>query len=306
MRTDGPVGRLAPTPSGALHLGNVVAFTAAWLSARSAGGRVLLRIEDVDQGRARAQIAQGQRDDLAWLGLTWDDEVPPQSTRDYAPWLASLRDVYRCGCSRRDVALAGGVYPGTCRDLARPEGAARQRLPDGVHRFVDRVHGLMEVRAEQVGDPILQRRDGSFAYPLAVVVDDIVDGVTEVVRGSDLLPATICQVALWRAFGMTPPTWAHTPIVLGADGRKLSKSHASLSIAAMRAAGWSAEQVLALTLRLLGQPPADALEGAAGAFDVATIPRWSWTLTLRGDPPTADAVVVAPTSGVSDGSAAPR
>jgi glutamyl/glutaminyl-tRNA synthetase len=289
-----------------LHLGNVVAFTAAWLSARAASGRVLLRIEDVDQGRARAEIAQGQRDDLAWLGLTWDDEAPPQSARDYAPWLAALRDVYRCGCSRRDVALAGGVYPGTCRELARPGGAVRQRLADGVHRFIDRVHGRVEVHAEQVGDPILQRRDGAFAYPLAVVVDDIVDGVTEVVRGADLLPATICQVALWRAFGMTPPTWAHTPIVLGADGRKLSKSHASLSIAAMRAAGWTPEQVLALALRVLGQPAADTLEGAARVFDVTAIPRWSWTLALRGDHPTPDAIVVVPTSGVSDGSATPR
>ncbi len=265
------VGRLAPTPSGALHLGNVTAFLAAWLSARSAGGRVLLRIEDVDGSRARADVAEGQRRDLDWLGLAWDEEVTPQSRRDYAPWLGALGDaVYRCVCTRREVAAAGGVYPGTCRDAGHTQGKLRFRLPEGAIDFVDRRRGPISVDLAMLGDPVLQQADGTFAYNLAVVADDLADGVTEVVRGADLLEQTAAQVRLWEAFGATPPTWLHAPLILGPDGRKLSKSHGAHHVGALRDAGWTAERVRAIALSWLGLPPL-SLDDAARAFRVERI-----------------------------------
>lgn len=265
------VGRLAPTPSGDLHLGNAAAFLGAWLSARHAGGEVVLRMEDVDIGRARREVEARQRADLAWLGLRWDRETTRQSERDYAPWRARVgAHTYACTCTR--AALRGEVaYPGTCRDAGHADGAIRLRLPDAAATVLDRRRGPHRVEAGAVGDPILRRRDGLWAYPLAVVADDIADGITEVVRGADLLDLTAAQAHLWALLGATPPTWLHTPLVLGPDGRKLSKSHGALHLGALREAGWGPDDVLALILPWLGLPDEPDLRAAADAFDPARV-----------------------------------
>lgn len=247
-------GRLAPTPSGELHLGNTLAFGMAWLSVRSQGGELLLRVEDVDRERARADVEERLREDLVWLGLDHDREVPRQAGRDYAPELARLR-TYRCTCTRAAVAAHGGVYPGTCRNAGHAEGAVRGWLRDGVVAFVDRRRGPVAVEPLALfGDPVLQRRDGVASYTLAVVADDVRDGVTEVVRGADLLEYTALQLQLWDELGAPPPTWLHTPLLLGADGKKLSKSHGSAGIRALRAAGATPTDVWARLLPLVGLP----------------------------------------------------
>jgi glutamyl/glutaminyl-tRNA synthetase len=273
-------GRLAPTPSGRLHLGNVCAFAGAWLSARSGGARLRLRIEDVDGPRARAATVAGLREDLAWLGLDWDDEVAAQSTRDYSPWLDRLAgSTYYCRCTRALVQAAGGIYPGTCRDRGHTEGAVRLRLPDRTIRFVDRARGPQEVALETLSDPLLRRRDGVFAYPLAVVADDIADGVTEVVRGADLLEQSAVQMVLWDAFGARPPSWLHAPLILGADGRKLSKSHQSSHIGDLRAAGWRPRDVWRVVLPWLGLDGHDTAADAVRHFDPSRVPAGPFTWT---------------------------
>lgn len=264
------VGRLAPTPSGELHLGNALAFGAAWLSARGAAGRILLRVEDLDRGRARVEIADGQRFDLGWLGIDWDEEVSPQSKRSYG---VHNLDTYRCVCSR---ALRRAC---ACRDAGHATGAWRLRLPDGDVLFQDRALGAQRVGRQE--DPVLMRTDGEAAYPLAVVVDDARDGVTEVVRGADLLEATAAQLALHRALGLRPPTYLHAPVLLGPDGRKLSKSHGSTSIASLRSAGWSALRVWETLLPVLGLPPGPLASGLSG-FDPSAIPPGPRTVGADG------------------------
>lgn len=261
------VGRLAPTPSGHLHLGNVCAFGVAWLSARAAGGRLLLRIEDIDTGRARRDVEDGIRHDLTWLGLGWDDETPRQSSRRYDAALAQLAPhVYRCRCTRAQLAAAGGRYPGTCRSRGLTSGAIRLALPPGPVRFVDRRWGERVVDPTTFGDPVLVRRDGLVAYNLAVVADDIADRVTEVVRGSDLLDFTAVQIRLYEALGRQPPSWLHAPLVLGADGHKLSKSHGSAHVGAMRDAGCTPRHVWAMVLPWLGLPDCMSLDEAVARW----------------------------------------
>jgi glutamyl-tRNA synthetase len=256
----GTVGRLAPTPSGRLHLGNTLAFGAAWLSVRSAGGRLLLRMEDVDRGRARADIERSIREDLGWLGLEWDEETAPQRDRDYAPWLDLLAPfTYFCRCTRQTLAQC------RCAGLAHPDGTVRFRVPAGPIDVRDRRYGPRRLDPSS-GDPALRQRDGTFAYPLAVVTDDLCDGVTEVVRGADLLDFTAVQIHLWRALGATPPTWLHAPLLLGPDGRKLSKSHGSTEIAAMRAAGATPEDIWRTLLPFLGLSGHDHVRDAVSAF----------------------------------------
>lgn len=281
------VGRLAPTPSGLLHLGNVCAFAAAWLSARAGAGRLLLRIEDVDHTRARVDVEQALRDDLAWLGLTWDVETPRQAARDYAPVLARLAQrLYRCQCTRamrEGPTAAGAGCPGGCADRGFTEGALRFRLEPGPMTFVDRRWGMQMVDPRAYGDPILVRRDGLVSYNLAVVADDIADGVTDVVRGSDLLGYTTVQIQLWEALGAAPPRWLHAPLVLGDDGRKLSKSHGSAHVGAMRDAGAVAADVWRIVLPWLGVDDAVSLREA--------LPRWRpdagprGPITFSGTPP---------------------
>jgi glutamyl/glutaminyl-tRNA synthetase len=270
--TTDATGRLAPTPSGNLHLGNVLAFGAAWLSIRKVGGRLLYRNEDVDVGRARADVARRQREDLVWLGVNWDAEVPAQSTRDYGPWLQRLGDrVYRCPCTRRQIREAGG-HDRQCRHAGHQEGGYRFALQDRIVSFTDRRFGRIEVNLASQDDPILRRRDGVWAYPLAVVADDIADGVTEVVRGADLLTYTAVQLALWEAYGEAGPTWMHSPLVLGANGRKLSKSQGSIEVRAMRASGATPADVWQQVLPWLGLSGA-SLEEAVDTFDPTAGPR---------------------------------
>lgn len=255
------VGRLAPTPSGHLHLGNALAFGAAWLSVRGAGGRLLLRIEDLDRGRSRAEIADAQRADLRWLGLHWDEEVPAQSTRRYD---TEGLDTYRCDCTRKQRQ----ARPCPHRDAPAAEGAVRFRSARAPVAFVDRAQGPQVHTPDQ--DPLLIRRSGEPGYPLAVVLDDIRDGVTEVVRGGDLLGPTAVQVELYRALGAPPPTWLHVPLLLGPDGRKLSKSHGSTELRALRAAGWTPGDVWDVLLPMLGVAPGVGL--AAARLDPGAVP----------------------------------
>ncbi|MCA9492159.1 MAG: tRNA glutamyl-Q(34) synthetase GluQRS [Myxococcales bacterium] len=269
-------GRLAPTPSGRLHLGNVTAFGCAWLSARAGGGRLLLRIEDVDRGRARDEVEASILEDLRWLGLDWDEQTAAQRDRDYEPWLAGLADrTYRCTCTR--AQLAGLVaYPGTCRTAGHTDGAVRFRLPEGQVDVVDRVRGHRRVDPAIFGDPVLRRRDGVFAYNLAVVVDDLVDGVSEVVRGADLLDSTPRQILLWRALRAEPPRHAHLPVAVDAAGRKLGKQTGAPPTSAL-----AAPVVLGQVLAFLGHPlpatlagaPADQiLAWAVASWDLARVP----------------------------------
>lgn len=256
-----PVGRMAPTPSGHLHLGNALAFGAAWLSVRSVGGRLLLRIEDLDVGRARPEIAEGQREDLQWLGLFWDQEVTPQSQRTY-----SLQGIptYLCDCNR----AARRARACRCRGANKERGAIRFATPPGAVEFADRALGRLRLAPED--DPVLVGADGRPAYNLAVVIDDARDGVTEVVRGADLVAATPAQIRLYETLGLAPPTYLHTPVLLGPDGKKLSKSHGSTEIRALRAAGWTATRVWETLLPLLGLPPGP-ITAALAAFDPARI-----------------------------------
>ena len=265
------VGRLAPTPSGYLHLGNALAFGAAWLSARGAGGRVLLRVEDIDRGRSREEIAGAQRDDLRWLGLDWDTETPAQSTRSYP--LDGL-GTYRCDCTRRDRK----TRPCPHRAEGAVGGSVRFRSKRVPVLFVDRVHGVQIHTPSE--DPLLVRADGEPGYPLAVVLDDHRDGVTEVVRGGDLLVPTAVQAELLRLLRLPEPTWLHTPVLYGEDGRKLGKSHGSTELRSLRAAGWSAARVWRTLLPLLGIEAESLLEAV---FDSRAVPRVGFVVSDAGE-----------------------
>lgn len=264
------VGRMAPTPSGQLHLGNVVAFAACWLSIRKQGGQLLLRIEDLDQVRAQPDIEAQIRRDLMWLGLTWDKEVQRQSERDYRPALKALGDqLISCGCSRRELKAHGGRCSRQCGES--PQRSLRLPLPAQTRTFEDRVYGRVSVNLDRFGDQAMVRADGVIAYNLAVVVDDYRDGVSEVVRGADLLELSSLQGFIGQQLGTPAPSWAHAPLILGPDGRKLSKSHDSLSIAALRARGRSPEEIWACVLPWLGLT-ASTLRQAIEAFAWSKVP----------------------------------
>ncbi|MBQ5972817.1 MAG: tRNA glutamyl-Q(34) synthetase GluQRS [Oscillospiraceae bacterium] len=249
------VGRLAPSPSGRMHPGNAAAFLTAWLSARSRGGRVLLRIEDLDPVRCTPEWAELIRQDLTWLGLTWDEEMTPQRFRSpfYEEKLALLRSrglVYPCWCTRGTLNAARAphagdghwIYPGTCLRLTPEQRAAktappsvRLRVPDEEIAFTDRLFGPQrENLARDCGDFVLKKADGTFAYQLAVVADDVDGGVTEVVRGRDLLGSTARQIYLTRLLGGREASYLHVPMLLGPGGRKLSKRDLDLDMGELR------------------------------------------------------------------------
>jgi glutamyl-tRNA synthetase len=269
------VGRYAPSPTGRLHLGNARTALLAWLQVRAAGGRFVLRVEDLDPQRSKPEHEQRQLDDLRWLGLDWDEgpdvggEHGPyrQSQRGelYAAALARL-DTYPCTCTRKELRETASaphglepVYPGTCRDgTAHPERPASLRwaVPPGQVCFEDRILGRQcQDVATQVGDFVLRRGDGAWAYQLAVVVDDADMQVTEVLRGADLLDSSARQILLARALGLsqkTAPTYAHAPLVVGPDGEKLSKRHGAPDLSELRERGVDPRLVVAVLARSAG------------------------------------------------------
>jgi glutamyl-tRNA synthetase len=240
-------GRFAPSPTGDLHLGNLRTALLAWLFARSAGGRFLMRVEDLDRGRVRAGVEERQLADLSAVGVDWDGPVVRQSDRLalYTDALERL-DTYPCFCTRAEIreaasaphgALAEGAYPGTCRSLSDAERAAFEAAGRRPALRVRAGGARVEVEDPQLGvvsgvvdDFVVRRGDGAFAYNLAVVVDDGAQGVTQVVRGADLLDSTPRQVWLARTLGLPEPSYAHVPLVLGSDGARLAKRHGAVTL----------------------------------------------------------------------------
>ncbi len=250
-----PVGRFAPTPSGRMHLGNVFAFLLAWLSVRAKDGSIVLRMEDLDTQRTSEEYADVLRDDLRWLGLTWDEETPAQSKRSdiylqYFDKLQELELLYPCYCTRSQLHsvnaphLSDGtyVYPGTCRDLTPAQQAAfdrkpawRVKVPEKIWTVEDLVQGTYtENLATDCGDFVVRRADGVFVYQLAVTVDDALAGVTEVVRGVDLLSSAPRQMYLQTLFGFPQPDYGHVPLLVAPDGRRLSKRDKDLDLGVLR------------------------------------------------------------------------
>lgn len=292
------VGRLAPSPTGALHLGNVRTFMIAWLRARSQGGRIVVRMEDLDHPKDKPGAALGTIEDLRWLGFDWDAEyVQSERKPRYREALERLADrVYPCVCSRRDVESAQSAphageqlfYPGTCRarfsswrEAEAFKGSSpcwRFRVPtDETVAFEDVFAGRYEQNvAATLGDFPVSRDEFGAGYTLAVVVDDAAMGVTEVVRGDDLLAATPAQILLQRALGLPTPAYCHVPLVVGPDGRRLAKRHGDTRVAAYRAAGRRPEEVIGFLAASCGWCPAGeavSLEDLLPAFRLETIPR---------------------------------
>ena len=293
-------GRYAPSPSGRMHLGNLMCCLLAWLSAKSKGGQVLLRIEDLDAQRCPRRYADAIIDDLAWLGLAADGPEPPvyQSERSavYAQYFEELARrglVYPCFCSRSQLHAASAphrsdgqvVYAGTCRCLTPAEIAERAktrapawrvRVPDEVIAFEDGHMGpCAENLARDCGDFYLRRADGVFAYQLAVVVDDALMGVNEVVRGSDLLSSTARQLWLYRELGLRAPQFYHLPLLLASDGRRLSKRDGDQRLEHLRTR-YSPEEIigrLAFACGLQNRPTPATPQDLARTFDWARVPK---------------------------------
>jgi len=290
-------GRLAPSPTGLLHVGHARTFLLAWWHVRSRGGRIVLRIEDLDRARARPELLDTCLRDLEWLGIDWD-EPPLYQSHELAPYERALerlvRDgaAYACTCSRREIEAAlsaphtGGElrYPGSCRgrypSLMRAERSGssvglRLRVPRGPLLLVDGVVGphASDPHA-QVGDFLLARRDRTYAYQLAVSVDDARQAVSEVLRGDDLLASTARQHHLQRALGLPHPTTFHVPLVVDPDGRRLAKRDRDLSLASLREAGLDPRRLVRWAARTAGQDAEEELSAGAAldGFDLARLP----------------------------------
>ena len=291
------VGRFAPTPSGRMHLGNVFAALIAWLSVRSQGGEMVLRMEDLDTLRTSDAYARLLRQDLAWLGLDYDRETPPQSTRSetydrYFDRLMEMGLLYPCYCTRSQLHsvnaphLSDGtyVYPGTCRNLTPQARRAINRapawrvvVPDRLWSLDDRVQGRYELNlAKDCGDMVVRRADGVYVYQLAVTVDDGEAGVTEVVRGMDLLSSAPRQMYLQELFGFPHPQYAHVPMLLAPDGRRLSKRDRDLDLGELQKR-FSPEAIIGLLAHAAGLIDRPAPISAA---ELAKEFQWS---NLRGD-----------------------
>lgn len=308
MPPPAPTGRFAPSPSGSLHLGNLRTALVAWCAARTAGGAYLVRMEDLTTGAVADREAEQLRD-LAALGLDHDGAVVRQSDRrthyDAAiDRLSALGRTYECFCSRREIREAAaaphasptvgpddGVYPGTCRDLTdadrarrRAEGrvpALRLRAERAVVAAHDHRLGALEL---EVDDLVLRRADGVAAYHLAVVVDDALQGVTQVVRGDDLWTSTPRQVLLQQLLDLPTPEYLHVPLVLGPDGARLAKRHGSVTLADRVALGQGPADVLGLLAASLGwAEPGERLVATdvLERFDPDALPSEPWTLDAR-------------------------
>ncbi len=305
------IGRLAPSPTGAQHVGNARTYVIAWLSARSRGGQIVLRIEDIDSPRVKKGADRQACHDLQWLGLDWDQGPIIQSERigTYRAALSRLMErelVYPCTCSRRDVERAasaphleheGPIYPGTCAGRRAWEAAEltnvpycwRFRVPAESPEFIDGFLGPTRIDLRQAGgdfvvwkSPVLGTTDSLPAYQLAVVVDDAAQAVTEVVRGDDLLPSTPRQLLLYQALGLIPPEFVHVPLVVGPDGRRLAKRHGDTRLSALREAGVRPQIVLGLLAWSCGwistiEPI--TLRELLPLFRLSTIPREPFVLT---------------------------
>ena len=290
------IGRYAPSPTGPLHLGNLRTALLAWLFARSAGSRFLVRVEDLDAGQVRPGLAEAQLADLAAIGLDWDSPVVAQSDRLdlYADAIASLDAagrLYPCWCTRREIREASsaphgplpeGAYPGTCRELTRAQRSERERsgrppalrlrAEGALLGFEDQLLGRVEAI---VDDMVVRRNDGAPAYNLAVVVDDAAQGIEEVVRGADLAGGTPRQLLLARALGVPSPAYAHVPLMLGPDGTRLAKRHGAVTLADRLALGETPAQVrgeLAASVGLAepGQEP--GMDELLHRFDADALP----------------------------------
>lgn len=266
-------GRFAPSPTGPLHAGSMLAALGSWLLARQAGGEWLVRIEDLDPPREVAGAAEAQLATLAAFGLRHDGDIAWQSRRG-AHYQAALDRLladglaFECHCSRSDLAATGGIHRRCVAGARRPDPAIRLRVPEGCEvGFDDRVHGhVVQPVDRDVGDFVLRRADGPWAYQLAVVVDDAAQGMTDVVRGADLLDSTPRQILLQGTLGLPTPHYTHLPLLLGADGRKLSKSEGALAVDA-----GDPMTLLHALWRCLGQPDLDRPGGTPGEFLAAAV-----------------------------------
>jgi glutamyl-tRNA synthetase len=308
-----PVSRLAPSPTGLLHLGHARTFLIAWWHARSRAGRVLLRIEDLDGPRAKSEFSAAACRDLEWLGIDWDGPALVQSERK-PRFDAAIHDLleqgraYACICSRSDLATAASAphagqseprYPGTCRDRfasiaeaerssGRPAGV-RLRVPAGRILLDDAIAGPAEWDVEaEVGDFLIGRRGGGASYQLAVAVDDAEQGITEVVRGDDLLPSAARQWHVRDQLGLRHPAFAHVPLVTDEHGRRLSKRAADLSLAELRARGVDPRVVVAWAARSAGVELVEPAPASAiiSCFRLERLPR----TPARMDPELIDAI----------------
>ena len=300
-------GRFAPSPSGELHLGNLRTAILAWLFARSTNRAFLMRIEDLD--RARAGAEELQLADLRSIGLEWDGPSVRQSDRAeiYASVIDDLRErnlVFECFCTRKDISEASsaphaapGTYPGTCRDLTAAQRAVKREMRPAALRLrselteytiTDVLHGEF---TGVVDDFVVLRNDGVPAYNLAVVVDDGIQGIDQVVRGDDLLSSAPRQAYLANLLGYQTPLYAHVPLALNAEGKRLAKRDGSVTLSQLAALGIDALQARAMMLDSLGLPTS-SLQAALAAFDPALLPTQPWVFTT--DPASERGMRIAP------------
>jgi glutamyl-tRNA synthetase len=333
------VGRLAPSPTGGLHLGHARTFLIAWLAARSGGGGMVLRIEDLDTSRVRPEAIAGALTDLRWLGLDWDEGpdvggastpyVQSERRTLYESVLERLRAeglVYPCTCTRADVERAasaphpedeGPTYPGTCAHRSASEAAAfhdrpfawRFRVPTGVIAWEDIFQGHVEIDPARVGGDFIIARNGvGPSYQLAVVVDDAAMGVTQVIRGSDLINSTPRQILLYRALGRTPPAFGHVPLALAPDGRRLAKRDGSLKLSTLRESGVDPRMLVGSLIQSCGwsrefapTTPKDWI----GRFDASALPASAWILTPDWIESLRNSRTAAPIDPVDEGPVRP-
>jgi glutamyl-tRNA synthetase len=306
-------GRLAPSPTGGLHLGHARTFLIAWLAARHAGGRVILRIEDLDVSRVRSESRQGALDDLHWLGLDWDEGpgvggpsapyVQSERTPIYDEILDRLKaseSVYPCTCTRSDIERAasaphpeeeGPTYPGTCAGRCAAESielgdrpfAWRFRVPAGPVGWYDLFLGRVELEPARVGgDFVVARNRFGHSYQLAVMADDDAMGVTQVIRGVDLVPSTPRQILLYRRLGRPEPRFGHVPLAVTPDGRRLAKRDGSLKLAALRDAGVDSRRLVGALIHSCGwspQPIPMHPRDAINRFDPSRLRPEPWVVT---------------------------